>query len=110
MFSRQVRKCSTLFLRVNIRHAIVNHTSGDSNAFTRLPWVSNWRSRIRHFNQKLSEILAAKQLEKCLRKSREPFNDVLARFQFACSHPACHFSYGLAETRSVVEHHEAFHP
>jgi hypothetical protein len=79
------------------------------DVMTELSVPRRLKIRLGYFEHELSDILAFEELQQCVWKCFEAFDDVLARFEFAGSHPPGHFAPSLGITISVVKYHHPFH-
>ena len=94
--------------RVQTRHEPTQNFIGRCMGFCPLLF-QRLSLRVGHFENELSGVLTPEELQQRVGKCFEALYDVLARFEFAGSHPPGHFAGGLRITIGVVKHDHTFH-
>ena len=67
------------------------------------------RSICNYFEDQLAEVFPFEQLQESVGKGLKSFDNIFARLELACRHPACHFLSSLGIAVGVVKDQHAFH-
>src|SRR5580704_511926 len=63
----------------------------------------------RYLENEFAEVLSSEQFQESVGKGFESFDNMLARFELARRHPACHFLNSVGIAVGVVKDQHAFH-